>query len=266
MILRIVADDTLSLSSFSKKFGATLQKCEDLLNLAKTLNLPVIGVSFHVGYKSKSPQAFYQGIADARHVFDLGRKLGHVMRVLDIGGGFPGDYDFQPGFEEFAAVISEALDRYFPDTEEVEIISEPGRYFVGSAFTAVLNIIGKKEDYVTDLDGKPFRKLSYYMNDGIFGTFRSCEIDREDVKLKPLKDYHLSQKHFPSKIWGPCCTDHDLILEEVSLPELDLGDWILFPDTGAYSISKTSTFNGFPQPTVYYTLSNPKGREALTVQ
>lgn len=262
MILRIVADETLSWSSSNKKFGAPLQKCEDLLKLAKNLNLPVIGVSFHVGTKSRNLQAFYQGIADARHVFDLGRKLGHVMTVLDIGGGYPGTYDFQPGFKEFAAVINEALDRYFPGTEGVEIIAEPGRYFVGSAFTAVLNIIGKKEDYVADIDGKQVRKLSYYLNDGIFGTFRSCEIDKEALKPKLLKDYHLSHKHFPSTIWGPCCTDQDLILEEVSLPELDIGDWIMFPNMGAYSLAKTSRFNGFYPPTVYYTLSNPKRGEA----
>ncbi|XP_073542298.1 ornithine decarboxylase-like isoform X3 [Phyllobates terribilis] len=155
MILRIVANDTGSHTFLSKKFGAPLQKCENLLKMAKILNLPVIGVSFHVGTKSKNPQAFYQGIADARHVFDLGKKFGHEMRLLDIGGGFPGEYEFQPGFEHFATVITEALDLYFPSKEKVEIIAEPGRYFVSSAFMSAVNVIGKKEDYVTGL--QPFK-------------------------------------------------------------------------------------------------------------
>ncbi|CAJ0931818.1 unnamed protein product, partial [Ranitomeya imitator] len=149
LLIRIVANDSEAKSSLSKKFGVQLHKCDDLLKLAKFLNLAVIGVSFHIGTKSRQPKSFYQAIADSRYVFDLGKKVGHDMRILDIGGGFPGDDDFQPGFEEFFAVVSEALGQYFPRKEEVEIISEPGRYFVGSALTAALNIIGKKEECVT---------------------------------------------------------------------------------------------------------------------
>ncbi|XP_075118266.1 ornithine decarboxylase 1-like [Leptodactylus fuscus] len=249
LILRIVANDSGSSNVPSKKFGAPLQKCEALLKLANILNLSVIGVSFHVGTLSRRPQTFSQAIADARHVFDLGRELGHAMRLLDIGGGFPGDY-FTPVFEEFAT-INDALDRYFPDAEGVKIISEPGRYFVTSAFTAALNVIGKKEEFVAD--GKLDRKLSYYLNDGLFGTFWPFE--PRPTKLKLLKDFHHSQKLFPSRLWGPCCVDQDLILEEVSLPDLEIGDWIIFLNMGAYSISKPSTFNGFLPPTVYYTMS-----------
>ncbi|KAM3940615.1 ornithine decarboxylase 1-like [Leptodactylus fuscus] len=319
LILRIVANDSGSSNVPSKKFGAPLQKCEALLKLANILNLSVIGVSFHVGTLSRRPQTFSQAIADARHVFDLGRELGHAMRLLDIGGGFPGDY-FTPVFEELVrmepkvllsetpklnhiscsgepktsvnlrsnlvlkspipsrdffyqywnfssfsflnktglsapggmfATINDALDRYFPDAEGVKIISEPGRYFVTSAFTAALNVIGKKEEFVAD--GKLDRKLSYYLNDGLFGTFWPFE--PRPTKLKLLKDFHHSQKLFPSRLWGPCCVDQDLILEEVSLPDLEIGDWIIFLNMGAYSISKPSTFNGFLPPTVYYTMS-----------
>ncbi|XP_069837128.1 ornithine decarboxylase-like [Dendropsophus ebraccatus] len=258
MILRIVTNDTDSVSVLSKKFGACLPKCEGLLKLANILNLQVVGVSFHIGSKSKRPETFSWAIADARYVFDLGRKFGHAMRLLDIGGGFPGDDNFQPAFSEFTAVINKALDQYFPNKEEVEIIAEPGRYFVASAFTAALNIIGKKEDYFTDIDGKEQRKLSYYLNDGAFGTFRLDELRGKGVKLKPLKDYQHAQKHFPSILWGPCCTDHDIITEEVSLPELEIGDWIIFSNMGAYSLSVTSTFNGFHHPAVYYPLRKDK--------
>lgn len=40
-------------------------------------------------------------------------------------------------------------------------------------------------------------------------------------------------------------------MKEVQLPELDVGDWLIFPDMGAYKISMSSTFNGFPIITVY---------------
>lgn len=33
--------------------------------------------------------------------------------------------------------------------------------------------------------------------------------------------------------------------EEVWLPELDVGDWLIFPSVGAYTCCMSSTFNGF---------------------
>lgn len=44
-----------------------------------------------------------------------------------------------------AAVINSALDLYFPEGCGVEIIAEPGRYYVASAFTLVVSVIAKRE-------------------------------------------------------------------------------------------------------------------------
>lgn len=34
-----------------------------------------------------------------RNLVDFGRKLGHVMKIVDVGGGFPGG-DHHPSFEQ----------------------------------------------------------------------------------------------------------------------------------------------------------------------
>ncbi|XP_063807331.1 antizyme inhibitor 2-like [Pseudophryne corroboree] len=260
MILRIHADDEGSTSCLSKKFGAPVQICEHLLKRAKSLNVVVTGVCFHIGSGSSNPQSFHQCIVDARRLFDIGNKLGHKMRVLDIGGGFPGHPDFQPRFEEFAAVIAESLDQYFPRTEDVEVIAEPGTYYVCSAFTCAINIITKKEDYVKAADGKDRRELSYYLNDGLFGSFLSTKIYKKDIRPVPVveKDILPSAELFPSKLWGPCCTEKDVILKEVDLPELEMGDWIIFQNTGAYYSAMSTIFNGFFPPTVHYILCKDK--------
>lgn len=41
-------------------------------------------------------------------------------------------------------VIGPLLDVYFPEGSGVQIISEPGSYYVSSAFTLAVNIIAKK--------------------------------------------------------------------------------------------------------------------------
>lgn len=51
-------------------------------------------------------------------------------------------------------MINPALDKYFPSDAGVRIIAEPGRFYVASAYTLVVNIIAKKvivdEDSASD--------------------------------------------------------------------------------------------------------------------
>ena len=60
-------------------------------------------------------------------------------------------------------------------------------------------------------------------------------------------------KH-PSKVWGASCDGGDVIVELVDLPQMRLGDSLVFPDMGAYTIACATDFNGLPQPVCrYYT-------------
>lgn len=54
-----------------------------------------------------------------------------------------------------------------------------------------------------------------------------------------------------TSVWGPTCDGLDKICETL-MPELDIGDWIYFDNMGAYTISASSSFNGFAKPVSYY--------------
>ena len=56
---------------------------------------------------------------------------------------------------------------------------------------------------------------------------------------------------YPCSIWGPTCDSLDKICY-AKLPELAVGDWIMFEEMGAYTISAHSEFNGFKRPQTYY--------------
>lgn len=55
----------------------------------------------------------------------------------------------------------------------------------------------------------------------------------------------------PSSVWGPTCDGLDQVVDSVMLPPLDIGDWLVFQDMGAYTLPVASTFNGFPIPKVH---------------
>jgi diaminopimelate decarboxylase len=53
-------------------------------------------------------------------------------------------------------------------------------------------------------------------------------------------------------IAGPTGDSPDVITREAQLPQdIDVGDKLIFHCAGAYSLSVSSQFNGFPKPDVY---------------
>ncbi|KAJ8333068.1 hypothetical protein SKAU_G00419640 [Synaphobranchus kaupii] len=261
LVLRITADDSKAVFQLSVKFGATLKSCRRLLERAQVLGLDIIGVSFHVGGGCTDPETYTQAISDARCVFDMGAELGYNMTLLDIGGGFPGFDDSKLKFEEFAAVINPALDKYFPADSEVRVIAEPGRYYVSSAYTLAVNIIGKKvvmkEQFTCgdEDDGANDRTLMYYVNDGIYSSFSDVLFDPAYSLPRLHKKPKLDERTYPCSIWGQTCNELDGIVEQCVQPDLQVGEWLLFKHMGAYSVTLSTTFNGFHKPDVHYVMS-----------
>lgn len=51
----------------------------------------MVGISFHVGSGCMDPPIYSKAIKAARKLFDYAEEVGFDFRLLDIGGGFPGD-------------------------------------------------------------------------------------------------------------------------------------------------------------------------------
>ena len=47
-------------------------------------------------------------------------------------------------FHQIASVVNKSLNKHFPPKRNVRIISEPGCYFVASAFSLTVNVIAKR--------------------------------------------------------------------------------------------------------------------------
>lgn len=271
LFLRILTDDSSSLCRLSLKFGASLDATDDLLRLAKELGLNVVGVSFHVGSGASDPLAFLKAVQDADVVFKQAYAHGFDMQTLDVGGGFSGD-----SFETMAHVLREALDQYFPP--HINIIAEPGRYYVSSAFTIACNIIARRtiENPVTG-------EASYmvYVNDGLYGNFSSIMFDHQQPVAKILRTGTCTYYDSPLadavsedmgasaeySIWGPTCDGIDRITESIRFAHtLDVGDWFYFEDMGAYTKCSATKFNGFSDAhDVIYVCSEPGARAILRI-
>lgn len=58
-----------------------------------------------------------------------------------------------------------------------------------------------------------------------------------------------------SSLRGPPGQGEDRIADGLQLPQLHVGDWLVFGNMGAYSITTSSLLTGGPQPRVTYAMS-----------
>lgn len=242
LVLRLAVDDSKSICKFNKKFGCKLQQVEELLMIARTLKLAVVGFSFHVGSGCSSADNFYEAIHDCRKAADIASKIGIPIELIDIGGGFPG-IDRAIKFEDIAKKVNEAIHTFFGDdleSKKIRFIAEPGRYFAESTHTLVLNVIGKKK-VMDDTTGE--ETIVYYLNDGVYGSFGCIYFDHNNPTILPFNER--DGKLLKSRLFGPTCDSIDLIADEIMLPELAVGEWCYVENFGSYTIASSSNFNGF---------------------
>ena len=65
----------------------------------------------------------------------------------------------------------------------------------------------------------------------------------------PLKNDTLRPKT-NGLIMGRTCDSVDIIARSESMEELEVGDWLWFPEMGSYTNATANEFNGFPKPPI----------------
>uniref|UniRef100_A0A6C0JJL3 ornithine decarboxylase n=1 Tax=viral metagenome TaxID=1070528 RepID=A0A6C0JJL3_9ZZZZ len=243
LILRLAVDDSKSKCRFNKKFGTKLGQVKELLMIAKTLKLDVTGFSFHVGSGCSSEESFYDAIHTCRQAADIAKELGIIIKMIDIGGGFPG-VDRSVKFEDIAKRVNDGIGNFFGEELEngsIQFIAEPGRYFVENTHTLVLNVIGKKR-VIDDVDGD-CETIIYTLNDGVYGSFNCMIFDHCLPVILPFNER--DGKLLKSRIFGITCDSMDMIADEIMLPDLAIGEWLYVENFGSYTIAASSSFNGF---------------------
>lgn len=236
LLVRVSFRSPEAVVDLSRKFGCEPEAFEALVILADELRINIEGISFHVGSQAAGPNMHVQAIGVCRQLLEVGRRYGHPMSILDIGGGFPVDYLQRClPIEEFCAPIRAALAGL---GSGVRIIAEPGRFIAAPAAIAVSSVMG-----VAQRDGHWW----YYLDDGLYGSYSGQMYDHA---LYPVEALVTGGSVFPSVLAGPTCDSIDVIRESIELPKLKVGDLIVGREMGAYTWASASEFNFFPKATV----------------
>jgi len=288
IVLRIITNDTDAVCRFSMKFGADMETSLSLIDKATKLGLDLVGISFHVGSGQMSPKTFTESIENARKLFDYAwEKHECRMYLLDLGGGYPGSSDMMDLFDSVSQEINNSLDKHFPadffnesngynDERKFRVIAEPGRYYAASAFTLCVNVIAKRAMNQSAMQQKQDKEalllkdnnqcqnhelidtsksIMYYINDGVYASFNCLFYDHAECLPELIKDHSEEPTLYKSSIWGPTCDGLDLVVKECHLPQLNVGEFMVFKNMGAYTISGAVAFNGIPLARCIYVAS-----------
>lgn len=220
------------------KFGVDSKTARELMHEAVKLGLKPYGVAFHVGSQMESPEPWEPAIAEAAKLIKTLQDDGIVIEMLDIGGGFPGDYGVSlPDIATYGSFITNSLTKHLP--YKVQVVAEPGRYLVANAGTFTTKIIG-----VAERAGKTWLHVDVGAFNGMMES-----LEAQNTLRFPMTDSLRNDEKQLYHVTGPSCDSQDTILFDVPLSKgLNIGDMVYIHTAGAYTTCYASTFNGFSIP------------------
>ncbi|MCF6250639.1 MAG: carboxynorspermidine decarboxylase [Methylococcaceae bacterium] len=185
------------------------------------------GLHFHTVFSTTDYIPLVETVALLKH--KLGDKLSQ-LKWLNLGGGYL--YSQIQNHQPFIDLVKQLKVAY-----DLEVYIEPGKAIVGDAGYLVTSVI----DCFTS-DGKTIVVLDTSVNHNpeIFEYQRKPELLEANGEGK-----------YSCLLVGSSCLAGDLFGEYQfeSMPKL--GDRLVFPNVGAYSLIKANRFNGYNLPDIY---------------
>jgi ornithine decarboxylase len=234
-LIRIMVDDKGSRMPFSSKFGIHLTQALSIYGEAKRLGQKISGISFHVGSGCQDANQYYEAILNSNSLLSLMEPFNYTNKkdyIIDIGGGFE-----DHSFANAAASIRRS---YGLIPHNIQLIAEPGRYFAASSHDLFVKVIGKKPA------ASGFR---YTIDESLYGQFSCIPFDQAKPRWIRVRGDQAERRRCQGVLYGRTCDGLDLIAVGEA-EELEVGDWLWFPNMGAYGSVTASEFNGFPNPPI----------------
>lgn len=242
--------DFLATAHEDQKFGIPLTDAE--VAVARIRELPGLefaGLHCHIGSQIFGVAGFRESAA---RVLELHEKLlaGGEIPVLNLGGGFGIAYtsaDDPTPIEQLAAEIVDAVasrcaERGIP----LPILAfEPGRAIVGTAGVTLYGVGTTKPVRLDSGDTRLYVSVDGGMSDNprtaLYGAQYSARIASRTSTAEPAL----------VRVVGLHCESGDIVVDHEYLPgDVEPGDLLAVPATGAYCAPLASNYNHVPRPAV----------------
>lgn len=241
--VRLSVDNSGAVLPLAGKFGVDGTQALALCDQARALGLQPIGLSFHVGSQCLSPENWVNAIRACGETWRAASEAGHRFYFLDIGGGFPAGHYHTPSIptiEAIGATVMATVASEIPTTPNLMLVLEPGRGLVGEAGRLLTTVVGQAQRGA---------ETWLYLDAGVFNGLMETYEGFPPV-VRPLSEEGATRETRYYTLAGPSCDSCDVVARQIALPEVRIGERLVFYDAGAYTSEYAAAFNGFPVPQV----------------
>ncbi|NWG34614.1 MAG: diaminopimelate decarboxylase [Chloroflexi bacterium] len=225
------------------KFGMTPDEIFAAARFCQENRLPLSGIHFHQGSNFRDPEPLLPAIDLA---LDLAREIGfsdewHCCPGGGWGVAYHEDELPHPSIESYVRGIAEAVIEGCKarGLSLPTLHLEPGRSLVARAGVALyrVGVVKRRGDKTWLLtDGG----MADHPRFALYGARYSC---------LPVQAPGRERGERVS-IAGPYCESGDVIIENLPMPRVEIGELIAVPVSGAYHLSMSSNYNGARRPAV----------------
>lgn len=229
--------------------------------------LQLVGLHMHIG--SGVDYGHLQQVCDA--MVDQVVAFGQDLQAISAGGGLSIPYRFGEeaiDTQHYYGLWNGARERIAAHLgHAVKLEIEPGRFLVAESGVLVSQVravkqMGSRHFVLVDAG------FSDLMRPSMYGSYHH-------ISLLPADGSAPGDAHMESVVAGPLCESGDVFtqleggkVETRALPAAQVGDYLVFHDTGAYGASMSSNYNSRPLiPEVLFEQGVPREiRRAQTIQ
>jgi diaminopimelate decarboxylase len=217
------------------KFGVAMAEAEDLaVHAAGQPSLALVGMACHIGSQIAEAGPFLACAQRVRALILRLRARGVHPRQLDLGGGLGIAYSgHEPRLDvaAFGLAVTEAA-----RSLEMDLVLEPGRFFVGNAGVLLTRVIGRKRG-----ESRSFVIVDAAMNDlirpALYGAVHP---------VVPVDAHAAARASVRADVVGPVCECGDFLAQDRLVPWPEPGELMAVLGAGAYGMAMASTYNSRP--------------------
>ncbi len=237
----------IATGAVDSKFGFPPGQADEAVRQAMTLpNLNLIGLHFHIGSLIFETGPYEQSVDIVlKFAAEMKRKYNFNFQELNTGGGYAVQYTVdQPAtpISEYAETITNAIKNKCAEYNLAlpHLTVEPGRAIVGQAGVALYTV-----GSIKDIPG--VRKY-VAVDGGMADNIRPALYGSKYEALLANRPGEANKGKVT--IAGKYCESGDILITDIELPEIEPGDIIAIPDSGAYCVTMSSNYNGAYKPAI----------------
>ncbi|MCI8585237.1 MAG: diaminopimelate decarboxylase [Lachnospiraceae bacterium] len=229
------------------QFGMSEADVVDLIRCRDAYpHLEVAGIQYFTGTQKKNIKKIAGEVEYIENfVHRLSSEEGFSARVLEFGPGLGVPYFTKDDGEEDCKLLEE-FRKLFQEERPYELIFEMGRFLTASCGYYITKIVDQKRNDAVNVcivDGG-IHHVNYYGQNMAMKTPILSFLPQHPTE---------SEREEKWTVYGSLCTVADVLLKNISLLDARVGDYLVFHNIGAYSVTEgIYLFLSRKMPSIYF--------------